>query len=145
MMGSEKVLDTGRAKGPDPRRIYPVRAQVRTEEKDGKVVLVYPKDFSRFERKLHAFIGGPTDIRRPLDDVGSMLWRMSDGQTDLLSIYIAEQEAFRERVEPVDRVVGGLLETMLKLGLMSLEYRDEGGSPIEREASRIITRSPKER
>jgi len=130
----------GRPRGPDPRKIYPVRTPVRTEERDGNLVLIYPKDFSLIERKLHSFIGGPKEIRRPLDEVGSLLWRMADGKHDLLTIYLAEQKAFNERVEPVDKVVGGLLETMLKLGLMTLEFRDHP-TPAKKEAARIVTRS----
>jgi hypothetical protein len=141
-MVRQRILDTGTRRGPDPSKLYPIRADVRAEERDGRAVLVYPKDFNRFERKLHSIIGGPADIKRPLDDVGTLLWKMSDGTNDLISIYTAEQEAFRERVEPVDKVVGGLLETMLALGLMRLEYRDEDeGWPRKRTAERIIIRS----
>jgi hypothetical protein len=141
-MAPKKVLDMGSRKGPDPKWIYPVRADVRTEERDGLVVLVYPKDFSLFERKLRSILGGPEDIRRPLDEVGTLLWRMADGTNDLVSIYMAEQEAFHERVEPVDKVVGGLLQTMLALGLMRLEYRTEDGPRPRKRARRVITRSP---
>jgi len=140
-MPLEKVLDSGRV-GPDIRSIYPVRADIATETVDGRTVLIYPKDLGRFERKLHTILGGPTDIRRPLDDIGTLLWEMSDGTHDLLDIYIAEQKAFAERVEPVDRVVGGLLEIMLKLGLMRLEYREGGKKVPVKRAKRIIVRSP---
>lgn len=141
MVSPKKVLDSGARKGPDPAKIYPVHAEVGVEERDGKIVLVYPKDFSRFERKLHSLLGGPSDIKRPLDDVGTLLWRMSDGTNNLVAIYVAEQEAFKERVEPVDKVVGGLLETMLKLGLMNLEYRDGGRKIPPKEAKRVVVRS----
>jgi len=138
----EKVLDAGARRGPDPSKIYPIRAPIDTEDRGGRVVLVYPKDFSLLERKLHTIIGGPKVIKRPLDDIGTMLWNMADGKNDLLSIYMAEQKAFRERVEPVDRVVGGLLETMLKLGLMRLEYMDKNIITPKKKATRIITRVP---
>lgn len=141
-MTTRKVLDTGGRRGPDPRSIYPVRADVRAEEKDGRIVLVYPKDFSLFERKLRSILGGPEDIRRPLDEIGTLLWRMADGTNDLVSIYVAEQEAFKERVEPVDKVVGGLLRTMLALGLMRLEHRPKDGPVPKKRASRVMTRSP---
>jgi hypothetical protein len=140
-MARNEVLDSGPRKGPDPKMIYPVRSEVRTEDRDGLVVLIYPKDFNRFERKLHSFLGGPPDIKRPLDEVGTMLWRMSDGTNSLLEIYTAEQDAFKERVEPVDRVVGGLLETMLSLGLMRLDYRG-GQRTMKKRVSRLIVRAP---
>ncbi len=114
-------------RGPDPALLYPVRAEVDTFEQDGLIVLEYPKDFNRFERFLHRFLGGPTTIKRPLDDVGSFLWEMSDGTHSLLEIYKAEQGRFHERVEPLDKIVGGLLEILLKLGLMRLELRSRCG------------------
>ena len=76
------------------------------------------------------------NIRRPLDDIGTLLWEMADGGTSLLEIYLKQQEEFHERVEPVDKVVGGLLETLLTLGLMELHYRPEG----EKKARRIVVR-----
>lgn len=119
----KRLLDSTRRKGPDPRWIYPVRAEVKSKRRKGLIILEYPKDFNRFERFLHKFLGGPGDIIRPLDEVGTLLWDMSDGKHSLLEIYLEEQERFHERVEPVDKVVGGLLEIMLSLHLMTLDYR----------------------
>ena len=65
--------------GPDPAQLYPVRAEVDTYKRDGLIVLEYPKDFNRVERFMHRFLGGPTTIKRPRDEVGSLLWEMSDG------------------------------------------------------------------
>ena len=123
MAEKNKLLDSTRRKGPDPRWIYPVRAEVKWKKRKGLITLRYPKDFNRFEKFLHRFLGGPTDIKRPLDEVGTLLWEMSDGNHSLFEIYLEEQERFHERVEPVDKVVGGLLEIMLNLHLMSLDYR----------------------
>ncbi len=78
------------------------------------------------------------NIKRPLDDIGTLLWKMSDGGTNLLEIYLRQQEEFHERVEPVDKVVGGLLETLLTLGLMELDYRPEGVKRAKRTVVREV-------
>ena len=80
------------------------------------------------------------NIKRPLDDIGTLLWEMADGEKSLLEIYFRQQEEFHERVEPVDKVVGGLLEALLTLGLMELDYRPEG----EKKARRILVREVEE-
>ena len=140
MKDDRKLMTTPKYKGPDPAFIYPKRAEVKWTMRNGKVVLEYPKNFSRFERALHRVLGGPESIKRPMDEVGSILWKMSDGSHSLLEIFLKEQEAFHERVEPVDKVVGGFLETLLKLGLMTLEYRPDGKG---RTGKRIIVREAK--
>lgn len=144
-MGDDnKLLDSTRRKGPDPRYIYPVRADVEWEYRGGVIVLKYPKDFNSFERFLRRFLGGPGEIRRPLDEVGTLLWEMSDGEHSLLEIYLKQQDRFHERVEPVDKVVGGLLEMLLKLHLMALEYREGGKEEGYRKSGKkVFVRAPK--
>jgi len=121
-----KVMDSPTYRGPDPRSIFPIRSPVEWFYRDGNIVLKYPKNFNRMEKAIHRVLKGPEDIMRPLDPVGTLLWEMSDGEHDLLDIYRSATERFHERVEPVDKVVGGLLEAMLKLGLMTLEHRPDG-------------------
>ena len=137
----EKVLSTPTYSGPNPAWIYPVRSPVKWEYKEGTIVLEYPKNLNRLEKKLKKILGGPDNIRRPLDEVGTLLWEMSDGEHSLLEIFMKEQESFKERVEPVDKVVGGLLEAMIKLGLMRLEFHPGGkGNEEKRKGKRIIER-----
>ncbi len=140
----KRIMDSPEYRGPDPRAIFPVRADVDHRYRDGIIVLEYPKNLSRFERKINRLIKGPETIRRPLDEVGTLLWEMSDGNHSLLEIYLKEQETFHERVEPLDKVVGAFLETLLKLGLMELEYRPEGKNRTEhkKKAAKVILRSP---
>lgn len=140
-MKRDKVLTTPLRKGPDPATIFPVRSEVHWFRRGDIVVLQYPKDLNSFERMLKRFLGGPEDIKRPLDEVGTMLWLMSDGDHSLLDIYLAEQERFKERVEPVDKVVGRLLETMLALGLMRLRSA-KGPGKDRRKAKMVVVREP---
>jgi hypothetical protein len=137
----EKVLSTPTYSGPNPAWIYPVRSPVKWDYRDDIIVLEYPKNLNRFEKKLKKILGGPDNIKRPLDGIGTLLWEMSDGKHSLLEIFVKEQESFRERVEPVDKVVGGLIESMIKLGLMRLEFHPGGkGNEEKRSGKRIIER-----
>jgi hypothetical protein len=136
-------MDSPTYKGPDPRTIFPIRSEVDWFYRDGKVVLEYPKNFNKLEARLHKVIKGPKTIKRPLDEVGTLLWEMSDGDHDLVEIYTAQQERFHERVEPVDKVIGGLLEIMLKLGLLRIDFRPEGvkAKEFRRKAKKVIVRA----
>lgn len=95
--------------------------EVEWMEEDGKVVLIYPKNFTRFERFLHRHLGGPDNIRRPLDDKGTYIWKMCDGDHNVHEICKDIYKEFKEDIEPVVRRVWGFLETLLKLGLITLE------------------------
>ena len=136
-------MDSPTYKGPDPRSIFPIRSKIDWFYRDGKVILEYPKNFNRLERQLHKVLKGPKTIKRSLDEVGTLLWEMSDGTHNLVEIYLSQQEQFHERVEPVDKVVGGLLETMLKLGLLQLDYRPDGirSEEYKKKAKKIIVRA----
>jgi hypothetical protein len=139
----EKLMDSPTYKGPDPRSIYPERSELEWFYRDGKVVLKYPKNFNRMEKALHRVLKGPEDILRPLDEVGTLLWEMSNGENNLLDIYRKAQDMFHERVEPVDKVVGGLLEIMLKLGLLRLDYRPGGKKSVkyDKKAKKVVIRA----
>lgn len=140
MQKKRSLMNSPTYKGPDPRLIFPIRSEVSWSYRDGRIVLQYPKNFNWLERQLHKVLKGPEDIRRPLDGIGTLLWEMSDGEHNLVEIYLAQQERFHERAEPVDKVVGGLLETMLGLGLMRLDYRECNGEGGVRKAKRVVVR-----
>ncbi|MBN1390355.1 MAG: PqqD family peptide modification chaperone [Candidatus Thermoplasmatota archaeon] len=140
MRDRKELMDSPTYKGPNPRSLFPVRSEVEWFYRDGRVVLEYPKNFNRLERQLHKVLKGPKNIRRPLDEVGTLLWEMSDGEHSLVEIYLEQQKRFHERVEPVDKVVGGLLETMLELGLMRLHQWDGSDRTQVRKARRVVIR-----
>jgi hypothetical protein len=127
---------------PEMKRLLtctPIRnEEVEWEEEDGKVVLIYPKNFTRFERFLHRHVGGPDNIRRPLDDKGAFIWKMCDGKHNLHEICIETHKEFKEDIEPVLKRVWGFLEILLKLGLLKIEppdkeKRKEGDNGKEKE------------
>jgi hypothetical protein len=99
--------------------------EVNCEEEDGKIVLIYPKNFTRFERFLHRHLGGPQSIRRPLDEKGTFIWRMCDGEHNVHEICLATYKEFKEDIEPVLRRVMGFLEVLLKLNLITFDVPEK--------------------
>ncbi len=98
--------------------VYPIRRPVKWELVDEKVVLIYPKNFTKFETWLHKRIGGPDKIKRPLDEVGSKIWLMCDGKHSIEYICTELYEQYREELEPVLERVWKFLEVLLKLNLI---------------------------
>ncbi len=105
--------------------IYPVRNQVKWQKEDDKVVLIYPKDFSKFESWLHKRIGGPDTIRRPMDEVGSRIWLMCDGRHTVNDICSELDEIYHEDVEPVLDTVSKFLEVLARSNLIRLSTKRE--------------------
>jgi hypothetical protein len=99
--------------------------EVEWIEEEEKVVLIYPKNFTRFERFLHKRIGGPDSIKRPLDDKGTYIWKMCDGDHNVHDICTATYSEFKEDIEPVLKRVWGFLEILLKLNLITIDKPDK--------------------
>lgn len=99
--------------------------EVKWVEEKGLVVLIYPKNFTRFERFLHKRVGGPNDIRRLLDDKGTFIWKMCDGNHNIHDICSDSHFKFKEDIEPVVRRVWGFLEKLIELNLITIEKEDE--------------------
>lgn len=107
----------------------PVRnEEVNWEEEDGKIVLIYPKNFTRFERFLHRHLGGPDNIKRPLDKKGTFIWNMCDGEHNVDEICRATYKEFKEDIEPVLRRVWGFLQILHNLNLITFDVpeKEEG-------------------
>ena len=102
---------------------YPVRQPVEWERDGDKVVLIYPKDFTKFETWMHKRIGGPELIRRPLDEVGSKIWLMCDGKHTVQDICTTLDAIYREEIEPVLDRVTKYLEVLLRSNLVRLSER----------------------
>ncbi|MEM2899609.1 MAG: PqqD family protein, partial [Thermoplasmata archaeon] len=116
---------------------YPVRnvdwvKQPWRKSTEPVAILFYPKNFTRFERFLHKYLGGPTIIRRPLDIKGTRIWEMCDGKTDILHICINVDAKYKEEMEPVIPRVLKFLEMLLKRGLLRLlpEPNENASKPM---------------
>jgi hypothetical protein len=110
---------------------------VKWEEEEGLVVLIYPKNFTRFEKFLHKRLGGPADIRRPLDDKGTFIWKMCDGNHNVHEICKDTHNKFKEDIEPVVRRVWGFLERLIELNLVLIDKVEDQDSEVEEEKSNI--------
>jgi hypothetical protein len=102
---------------------YPARNKVKWVLEDEKVVLIYPKDFSKIENWLHKRIGGPDMIRRPLDEIGSRIWMMCDGKHTIQEICTELDEIYHEDIEPVLDRVSKFLEILVKSNLIQISSK----------------------
>ena len=74
-----------------------------------RVILRIPKKFTRFERILARLFRAPREVRRPLDQMNSMLWELSNGQRTFEEVCEHMNAAFQEDIAPVvDRTAAGI-------------------------------------
>ena len=106
--------------------LVPVRAPVKEERHGGRVTLVYPKNFTRFERWLHRYIGGPTEIRRPLDEMATTVWDLCDGDHTVAEIIEIMDMRYKEKIEPAGTRVTMFLENLLRTGLITMRKEKTG-------------------
>ncbi len=105
--------------------LKPVRAPIKQETNDdGCTVLIYPKGFTRFESWLQRKLGGPKDIRRPLDDKGTIIWGMCDGEHTVLEICEVLDDKYGIEIEPVVARVWKFIAILQNLGLAFLRKPD---------------------
>jgi hypothetical protein len=99
---------------------------VEWEEEDGTglVTVIYQKNFSSFERALGKVLKPVEELRRPLDEPGSDIWRLCDGEHHIASICTEIDTKYKERMEPVLKRVVTFIEALASRGLIILE-RDE--------------------
>ena len=102
-------------------RIGDVGPHCVTEGVTGKkVVLRIEKRFTRFERILAKFLRAPREVRRPLDEMNSMLWELCDGSRSFQTVCELMDDVFKENVAPaVDRTASGI-EALKTRNLMTI-------------------------
>ena len=116
---------------------YPVRTKVNWRKKNGIVVIVYPKSLTRFEKKLQKRIGGPEEVRRTLDERGSIIWVLSDGRHNIKEICDVLDARYREDIEPVLEYVHQVLVVLLERNLLRLE-REKPEKPLPVRKQRVL-------
>lgn len=104
---------------------YPIRNEVYWEKENGVVIIKFKKNFTRFERFLNKYLKGPEDIRLRLDEYGTRIWELCDGEHTIKDIILRMNNEFKEKIEPVDKRVSAFLEILLKRGLISLKTKVE--------------------
>jgi hypothetical protein len=122
---------------------YPVRSRVAWHKKDGIVTISYRKNFTRFERRLHRWLGGPTIVKRPMDEKSSIVWELSDGRNSIKDICDVLDERYREEIEPVLEYVHNVLLVLLERNLVRLEV-EKPSKPLLARKQRVLKRIKKD-
>ena len=86
----------------------------------GLVTLVYVKRFTPTERALKRVFKGRDEVRRPLDEPGSDIWRMCDGEHDIRRICDEVDREYKERMEPVLKRVTEFIRVLAQRHLVIL-------------------------
>jgi hypothetical protein len=92
------------------------------------VVLRIEKRFTRLERFLARLLRAPNVVMRPLDDMNSLVWELSDGAHRFQDIVAAMDATFHEDAAPVIERVTLAIHGFRDLGLMTVNPRP--GAPL---------------
>lgn len=85
----------------------------------GRMILIrHPKVLSKFESIIARITRAPKELRRPLDDMNSLLWELMDGTRTLGQINHLMDSTFHERIAPVEERVEASITNMISLGLV---------------------------
>lgn len=91
------------------------------------VVIRHPKKFKRFEGFLAKIMRAPKELRRPLDDMNSLLWELCDGTRTFDEICNLLDSTFHERIAPVKERTAAAITRLNQLGLIGLSHKRFGG------------------
>jgi len=84
----------------------------------GRMILIrHPKTLSKFESMIARLTKAPNELRRPLDDMNSLLWELMDGTRSLQQINQLMDSTFHERIAPVNERVEASVTNLVSLGL----------------------------
>ena len=100
--------------------------QIKSDEisyiyENKKVVIIYPKKFGKIEKWVKDRIGGPKEMRRPLDKFTTFIWEKCDGDHSLAEIISDFDNQFGEEVAPADQRVQKFIKQLLELNLITLK------------------------
>ncbi len=84
------------------------------------IVIRHPKKFGRFEGFLAKIFRAPKELRRPLDDMNSLLWELCDGTRSFEELCDVMDTTFNERIAPVVERTEAALTRFNQLGLIGL-------------------------
>ena len=84
------------------------------------IVMRHAKKFGRFERILAKIFRAPPELRRPLDDMNSLVWELCNGQRTFDEICEVLDSTFHERIAPVEERTTASMNRMVQLGYIGL-------------------------
>ena len=94
--------------------------EVKCMYEGNKAIIVYPKKFGRIEKWVQNKIGGPEEIRRPLDKFTTFIWEKCNGDNNIAQIINKFDKKFGEEVAPADVNVQKFIKQLLELDLIQL-------------------------
>ena len=101
-----------------PKRIE--NQEIRTIYESERVVIIYPKKFGKIEQWIRKKIGGPKEVRRPLDRFTTFIWENCNGNKNIAEIITDLDIVFGEEVAPADVRVQKFITQLLELNLVTL-------------------------
>ncbi|MED5486475.1 MAG: hypothetical protein VYB40_02070 [Candidatus Thermoplasmatota archaeon] len=87
------------------------------------IVIRHPKSFRKIESFLARILRAPKELRRPLDDLNSVLWELCDGKRTFEEICDLMDCTFHERIAPVRERTSSAIVRFNQLGLIGLSKR----------------------
>ncbi|MDP6640342.1 MAG: PqqD family protein [Candidatus Poseidoniaceae archaeon] len=90
-----------------------------------RIILRYPKKFGKIESIVQRLLRGPKSIRRPLDQMNSLLWELCDGSRTFGQICELLDQTFHEDIAPVVKRTATAIHQFQELGLMIMLARPE--------------------
>ena len=101
-----------------PKRIE--NQEIRPIYESERVVIIYPKKFGKIEQWIRKKIGGPKEVRRPLDRFTTFIWENCNGNKNIAEIITDLDIVFGEEVAPADVRVQKFITQLLELNLVTL-------------------------
>lgn len=98
------------------------------EEVEGRVVVLRPRPTTQGLRGvLDRFFHKMSASRIRLDEVGSLAWRVMDGERTVAEVAGVLRQEFGEKVDPAEERLGHLIWMMRKEGLLGYPGWDDRG------------------
>ena len=96
-----------------------------------QIVLLFQKKFNKLEKIIRIIFKGPKVLRRPLDDLNSLIWELCNGLRSFDEICRIMDVTFHERVAPVAERTAMALRQLERLGCLAIiENKFDGGWEI---------------
>ena len=80
-------------------------------------------DVPLYEGVLAKIMRAPKELRRPLDDMNSLLWELCDGSRTFEEICMLLDSTFHERIAPVKDRTAAAITRLNQLGLIGLSHK----------------------